>query len=250
MRSLAVALCLILVIAVTRCKFERGGTPAAEEPSQATRAEATEAAHSWSQTASQYRGRNGERFTVNCSGQAQFGSVWGTDLYTDDSSICTAAVHAALITRAGGPVSFEIRPGQNSYVGTNRNGVSSGDYGAWAGSYVLVGKDGKAIEPRAGEGRLAGWTLSATDHADAIGQRFTYTCSPNGTFAPVWGTDVYTADSSICTAGVHAGLITRAGGTVTIEMRPGQPSYTGSERNGVTSGSWGQYGASFAIVRR
>ena len=72
---------------------------------------------------------------------------------------------------------------------------------------------------------------------DKNGQRSTYACPPNGTPAGVWGTDIYTDDSSICAAAVHAGLISFAsGGTVTVEVRrPGVNYYTGSSRHGVSS---------------
>lgn len=68
------------------------------------------------------------------------------------------------------------------------------------------------------------------------GQQFSYTCPASGTAYAIFGTDVYTDESSICTAGVHAGKITiTAGGTVTLEIRAGAASYTGSTRNGITS---------------
>ena len=38
----------------------------------------------------------------------------------------------------------------------------------------------------------------------------------------VWGTDTYTADSATCRAALHAGLLPRQGGTVTLEMLPGE----------------------------
>jgi hypothetical protein len=64
----------------------------------------------------------------------------------------------------------------------------------------------------------------------------------------VWGTDIYTLDSSICTAAVHAGKIKlESGGPVTIEMRPGEKSYKGSERNGITTRDYAEYGASFVV---
>ena len=92
------------------------------------------------------------------------------------------------------------------------------------------------------------WTQDASNKRSSIGQTFVYNCSPNGTFDTVWGTDVYTDDSSICTAGVHAGKITRAaGGIVTIEIRPAQDAYAGSTRNGVTTSSYGSWGGSFIV---
>jgi hypothetical protein len=38
------------------------------------------------------------------------------------------------------------------------------------------------------------------------------------------------------------------GGTVTIEVVEGQDTYTGSERNGITTSDYGAWGGSFSIV--
>lgn len=99
----------------------------------------------------------------------------------------------------------------------------------------------------------AAWTATAFERAcpsAGAGMRFAYACPPITGTAPgsVWGTDIYTNDSSVCSAGVHAGRVTTLrGGSVTIEMRPGQSSYLGSTRNGVTSLSYGAWGCSFAF---
>lgn len=91
------------------------------------------------------RGRNGERFTFVCAANGVNGRLWGTSLYTDDSSICTAAVHAGLITVAtGGNVTIEIRPGASSYQASTRSGVSSRSFGSWDGSFVFVGSQASA----------------------------------------------------------------------------------------------------------
>ena len=92
------------------------------------------------------------------------------------------------------------------------------------------------------------WSDHAEDLTGTTGQRFTFTCPADGVFYVVWGTDLYSDDSSICTAAVHAGRITRsAGGIVTIELRPGAVSYTGSTRNGVTTRDWDEWPRSFVI---
>ncbi len=87
------------------------------------------------------------------------------------------------------------------------------------------------------------WTWDALENSSRAqrppGTQVTYQCPPNGTLHTVWGTDVYTDDSSVCTAAVHAGKISRAqGGTVTFETRAGQSSYQGTTRNGVTTLDW------------
>ncbi len=93
----------------------------------------------WDANAVDFRGRNGQRFTFTCEPNGHLSSVWGSDIYTDDSRVCTAAVHAGLITvESGGTVTIEIRGGLASYESTTRNGVTTSSYGSWTGSYVFV----------------------------------------------------------------------------------------------------------------
>lgn len=93
---------------------------------------------SWVSHAESLRGRDGEQFTFECSPEGQPMPVWGTDIYTDDSSVCTAAVHAGKIGFAdGGEVTIEIRPIESSYTGSTRNGVTSRDRGRYRGSFVF-----------------------------------------------------------------------------------------------------------------
>jgi hypothetical protein len=67
---------------------------------------------------------------------------------------------------------------------------------------------------------------------------------------PVWGSDIYTTDSDIGTAAVHAGVLKDGEtGAVKITFLPGKPSYESSSRNGVTTESWGPYLQSFTIER-
>ena len=93
----------------------------------------------WAATASTYRGNVGEHYDYDCPPGGTPHIVWGSDVYTDDSSVCTAAVHLGEITlEDGGSVTIEIAEGQDSYEGTERNGIETADYGSWPGSYVFV----------------------------------------------------------------------------------------------------------------
>ncbi len=198
----------------------------------------------WATQADSLRGRNGQQFTFTCPAGGPISSrVWGTNVYTDDSSICIAAVHAGYIELAsGGTVTVEIRPGQPSYAGITRNGVTSRGYGSWSGSFVFVGRISGSAN--------ASWAAQADSLRGRNGQRFTFSCPAGGPASGrLWGTDLYTDDSSVCTAAVHAGVITiAAGGTVTIEIRPATTSYYSSVRNGIASKSYGYYAGSFVIV--
>ena len=53
-----------------------------------------------------FRGDEGSVFLVNCPGGCteDKGSVWGTGIYTQDSSICRAAIHAGVNQDFGGLV--------------------------------------------------------------------------------------------------------------------------------------------------
>lgn len=82
----------------------------------------------------------------------------------------------------------------------------------------------------------ATWSTNATAHRCFRLQRYAYDCPAGGTNGTVWGSAIYSDDSSICTAAVHDGKITTAsGGRITIEMRPGENIYRSSTRNGVTT---------------
>lgn len=58
----------------------------------------------------------------------------------------------------------------------------------------------------------------------------------------VYGTDIYTSDSSLSAAAVHAGLVKDGEtGIVKVTTIPNHQGYTGSTRNGVTTSSWSSY---------
>lgn len=171
--------------------------------------------------------------------------VWGTNVYAGGSSICTAAVHAGLIGFVeGGSVSFEIRGPQSEFVASSHNGVSTRGYSSWPFSFSFP-----AATPHPVDANVIDWDRSADFYSDLPTTSFTRTCSPGGTERPIWGTATYTGDSSICTAAVHAGLITFAsGGSVSFELTGEQPAFTSSTSNGVTSGEWGNWPSSFRFV--
>ncbi|HEX8819291.1 MAG TPA: LCCL domain-containing protein, partial [Archangium sp.] len=73
-------------------------------------------------------------------------------------------------------------------------------------------------------------------------------CPPLSSFGSIWGTGVYTIDSHLCTAAVHSGIISAGtGGNVTYTILPGRHAYCSSAQNGVTSGSYGSWNASYSV---
>ncbi|MBN1951402.1 MAG: hypothetical protein JW801_09365 [Bacteroidales bacterium] len=87
-----------------------------------------------------YRDNNGISYQIRLTGDLE-GSVWGGQdgLYTDDSDLSTAAVHAGQVSVGETKVvTVMIRPGLDNYYGSTANGVTSSDYGDWYGSYEFV----------------------------------------------------------------------------------------------------------------
>jgi hypothetical protein len=74
-------------------------------------------------------------------------------------------------------------------------------------------------------------------------------CPASGCSDKIWGTDIYTYDSPICSAAVHSGLIGKGGGSVKVKVIPGQKKYTGIERNGIKSIEWGEYERSYSLSK-
>jgi len=84
----------------------------------------------------------GSRHEFDCPGGGEADDIWGTDIYTDDSSVCTAAVHAGFITfEDGGTVTIVLEGPQESYEASERNGVTSIEYPFWEGSFSIESAD-------------------------------------------------------------------------------------------------------------
>jgi hypothetical protein len=82
-----------------------------------------------------FRDRVGMSFSFEVVGFVH-GTVWGSDVYTVDSSLATAAVHAGLLKDGErGVVRVTILGGAPGYESTSRNGVSTQGWGPWQGSF-------------------------------------------------------------------------------------------------------------------
>ena len=232
-----------------------GGTHNSADASN-TRAPSPEAASagegkptSWEAKATSLNGAPGQTFTLACSPGGNEHPVWGSDIYTADSSICTAAVHAGLITfQQGGSVTIELRPGQPLYGCSDRNGVTSSPYRSYPQSLVFKAPNTEAVVREAEDQPPVLWNTSpAAMVTFEIGKTYKFKCPAGNKEAAVWGTDIYTVDSSMCNAALHAGKLTSSGGLVTIELRPGESTYKGSLRNGIKTNDYGAYPQSFVV---
>jgi hypothetical protein len=82
----------------------------------------------------------GDSRACSCSSSATRarGVVFGTDRYTIDSHICTAAVHAGQIGREGGTVTVYRAEQCFSFKGSTRNGITTTTYDRPYESYAFV----------------------------------------------------------------------------------------------------------------
>lgn len=196
----------------------------------------------WSTTATPYRAAKGQQFTLICPPSGAAFTIWGSGYYTDDSSICTAAVHDGFITlEDGGTVTIEILSGRESYRRSFRNGITSLPYGEWDSSFRIVSAEENSVPPIA-------WDDNVVQFRGMNDQVMQFNCLPQSNTSTIWGTDIYTDDSSVCGAAAHAGLIDESGGLVTLKILPGQDSYEGSTRNGITTLDYGTWDGSFSFV--
>lgn len=225
-------------------------------------------------------GDAGAQHNVTCPAGCN-ATVWGTGSYSDDSSVCTAAIHAGVLTSAGGPVVITISAGQEAYPATTQNGVTSSQWASWNRSFIpgpsggtcantcATAGDGECDDGGAGSmyalcelgsdcgdcgPRAAGVVAQAVEcstNAQGLtgdpGTHHTVACPAGCGSATIWGTGAYSDDSSVCSAAIHAGVLQAGGGTAVISIAPGQEAYPASTQNGVTSSQWGSWTRSFLV---
>jgi len=112
----------------------------------------------------------------------------------------------------------------------------------------VVGDTGSGAAAAAGTTTVTGTTavaapVSLTGYRNKVGQTFEFSVTGVSS-GGVWRTDVYTDDSTIGRAAIHAGVI-RVGETkvLTITILPGQATYSASTRNGDDHRVVGRLGA-------
>lgn len=84
-----------------------------------------------------YQTEVGKSFYFDVKGE-NYGMVWGTDVYTTDSALACAAIHAGVLRKGERKVIRVtiVRP-PASFQGSRRNGVTSASYGPYPGAYRI-----------------------------------------------------------------------------------------------------------------
>jgi LCCL domain len=167
------------------------------------------------------------------------GGVWGNHVYTDDSNLATAAVHAGILfpgqTRS---VNATIYHGQGYYPASMGSyGLMNSAWGVWPRSYIVeAAPDADALSD---PGNLRAYS-------GLLGQSFLFQVTPT-LIGAVWGTGEYTDDSMLATA-VHAGILGFAQtGVVMVTILPGQNEFPSSFQNDVLSSHRGAWACSYMV---
>jgi hypothetical protein len=184
-----------------------------------------------------FRDRVGDTLSFSIRGRDDQ-PVWGTMIYTDDSALETAAVHAGiLLPGQRGIVKVRVLSGQDHYDGTKQHDIESTPFGRHPGSFQFAGVS-ISRPNRSG---------SLVSYRDLVGQSIIVPVMGNAS-GEVYGSDVYTDDSSVGAAAVHAGLVGVGDfAFVKVTLLPGQARYEGTSRYGVTSQAYGQWEGSFRL---
>lgn len=219
----------------------------------------------------------GETKVVECPRRCTRQPVWGTDIYSADSSICAAAVHQGLVSAtSGGIVEVRASGSEQEFAGSERNGVRSQAWGPWPHSFTLAKP--ADVTPATAEGTSAqsASTTSMHDTTNTPSQRsitvmterprrincatqgqditgatddeLLLHCPASCSTGSVYGTGNYFDGSAVCRAAIHAGVITEAeGGAFRMKIGGQRHRFSASEQNGVTSRSWGPWTRSFSL---
>lgn len=187
----------------------------------------------------------GDIYEVECPSDCSEGSIWGTDVYTDDSTICTAAAHAGVIElEDGGEFTIFFIDGQDEYEASEQNDIESSSWGSWDISFTFdYDMEEDELEPIEID-----WDTAGNELPGITGAIYYVACPEDGDEGSLWGTEIYTDDSSVCTAAVHMDLIDLDdGGEFFLLILDGEEEYEGSEENDIDSSDWGSYARSFAV---
>ena len=82
---------------------------------------------------------------------------------------------------------------------------------------------------------------------DPMGATYYFRVKGNAT-GPIWGTDVYTGDTLIAVAAVHAGLVKPdQEGVIKVTVVSPPAQFQGSLRHGVSSHDFGRFGTAYKV---
>lgn len=176
------------------------------------------------------------------------GAIYGSDVYVPGSTLSMVAVHAGVLKEGQhGIVKVTVLAGQQGYAATTRNGITSNAYGAATSSFKVERAYG--FLPKIGYGKVLADPGTLSTYRGQNGKVFLFEVTGRNDLS-IAGTDIYTDDSGLATAAVHAGVLNVGQtGVVRVTIMPGQTNYVAATRNGVNSIASPNYPGSYKVER-
>ena len=136
-----------------------------------------------------------------CLAGGSAGAVWGSGPYAVVSDLCAAARHAGAVGAEGGAVWARVTAGLGLYEASTANGVETQALGPFGASVDIL--NAASVDADVAECPETAQNLTETTRCVCPAGRVG--------IGAAWGTDIYTNDSSLCMAALHAGAVTRKG---------------------------------------
>src|SRR5688572_28104082 len=133
---------------------------------------------------------------------------------TTEAATTTTTAAASPAPSASPAPAPAAKPSNGPAAAPASTAAPAGEAAATAPTVAVAEPTGPVIE--------AGCSYDARQLEGNDGTAFRVSCPASCDKGSVYGTGVYTADTSICRAGVHAGAIPLEGGTVTVVLQPGR----------------------------
>lgn len=162
--------------------------------------------------------------------------VFGSFNYESSSSICRAAIHSGVLDNRGGLVDITRKGRTDYFVKSTRNGVESLSKFKPSNAFTVSKVTVQTLDCYTTVEELCQFRKPAAHCPRSYCPAY---CKDEPSYwAPVYGTNVYADNSSICKAAVHAGAIgNQEGGYIDVMPVDKKRSYSGSLKNGIRSES-------------
>ena len=170
--------------------------------------------------------------------------VFGTSIYADQSSICLASVHAGV---SNGDDSFivlaKILGEVSFFTGSKQHNVESSSIDNKSFAFTLE------ASPEI-EQLTCAETSNSHKFNGSLMTKYLVNCPPKCSLQAqiVFGNEVYSGDSSICQAAIHAGQLNDHGGEVQFQLEAGRQYYTSKKAFNIQSSARESFVKSFRFL--
>ena len=173
----------------------------------------------------------GDKKRIKCPKDCGKDLIFGTIIYSFDSSMCVSGIHSGVM-KVADPKMILIKalPGMNFYQGTLQYNVQSTSIDKCDYSFSTE----EAPEVISVDCET---TTNVKEFSGTLGTKYLVRCPANCSKKShnVFGNNLYSGDSSICQSAIHCGASNDRGGEVQFIIDSGQKLYYGLKAFGINS---------------